>query len=64
MRFTLVGVMAPLAIATSGVLVGTVIGSRALVRIPERQFRPVVAIIVGALGALMIGRGISDDGRQ
>jgi uncharacterized membrane protein YfcA len=50
-----------MAVATAGVLIGTVIGSRALVRIPEHRFRRVVALIVGVLGALMIVRGIRND---
>jgi len=50
-----------MAVATAGVLIGTVIGSRVLVRIPEHRFGRVVAVIVGILGALMIVRGIRND---
>ena len=58
------GLIAPMAIATAGVLVGTVVGSRVLVRIPEHRFRCVVAVVVGVLGALMIVRGIRNDGQS
>jgi uncharacterized protein len=60
-REELAGLTAPMAVATAGVLIGTVIGSRVLVRIPEHRFRRVVAVIVGVLGALMIVRGIRND---
>jgi hypothetical protein len=60
-REELAGLTAPMAVATAGVLIGTVIGSRVLVRIPEQRFRRVVAVIVGVLGALMIVRGIRND---
>lgn len=43
-----------LAIASVGVLVGTITGARLLRRIPERIFHRVVAIIVIALGIYML----------
>ena len=46
------------AVATVGVIAGTVLGHRLLARIPERRFRPIVAIVLGLLGATMIIRGI------
>lgn len=56
------GALAPLAaaiaLATAGVVVGTLAGNRLLDRMPERTFRPMVAALVGALGAYMIVRGI------
>ena len=45
-REELAGLTAPMAVATAGVLIGTVIGSRVLVRIPEHRFGRVVAVIV------------------
>jgi uncharacterized membrane protein YfcA len=48
----------PIAIATAGVLAGTLAGNRLLSRMSERTFRPVVAALVGVLGAYMIVRGI------
>jgi hypothetical protein len=56
------GLTVPMAVATAGVLVGTVVGRRVLTGIPEHRFRRVVAIVVGVLGALMIVRGFRDDG--
>lgn len=47
-----------IAVATGGVIAGTLVGSRLLVRIPETSFRPVVAIVVGALGVWMTARGV------
>jgi uncharacterized protein len=47
-----------MAIMAGGVIVGTVVGSRVLVRIPEHRFRRVVAIVLGALGFWMIVRGV------
>ena len=43
-----------LALATAGVLAGTVLGSRLLVWIPQRQFRRVVAVVLALLGLWMI----------
>jgi uncharacterized membrane protein YfcA len=47
-----------IALGTAGVVVGTVAGNRLLARVPERTFRPIVAALVGTLGAYMIVRGI------
>jgi uncharacterized membrane protein YfcA len=44
--------------ATVGVTIGTVLGSRVLVRIPEVWFRRVLAVILAILGAAMLVRGI------
>ncbi|MBI3047827.1 MAG: sulfite exporter TauE/SafE family protein [Acidobacteria bacterium] len=46
------------ALATAGVLAGTVLGHRMLVRIPERWFRRTVAVILAGLGGAMFGRGV------
>lgn len=46
------------ALATLGVLAGTVAGYRLLRQIPERWFRPVVAILLAALGVIMVFNGI------
>jgi uncharacterized membrane protein YfcA len=45
------------AAATVGVIAGTLLGNRLLARIPETRFRPIVAIILGTLGAAMIING-------
>lgn len=47
-----------IGIATLGVVLGTVLGNRLLVRIPEHVFRPTVAVILAVLGAAMLMRGI------
>jgi uncharacterized membrane protein YfcA len=46
------------ALATIGVVVGTVLGSRALSRIPEVWFRRVLALVLALLGGVMLIRGI------
>jgi uncharacterized membrane protein YfcA len=45
-------------LATVGVVVGTVLGSRTLVRIPEIWFRRVLAVILAILGGAMFFRGL------
>jgi uncharacterized membrane protein YfcA len=42
------------AIATAGVVVGTLFGGRVLARIPEPTFRPIVALVLAALGVAML----------
>jgi uncharacterized protein len=51
-----------MAVATAGVITGTLIGSRALVRIPERRFRRIVASVLAVLGVWMIIRGLAGSG--
>jgi uncharacterized membrane protein YfcA len=46
------------ALAAAGVVVGTVLGHRVLVRIPERWFRRTVAVLLAFLGAAMLIQGI------
>jgi uncharacterized membrane protein YfcA len=43
-----------IALATAGVLLGTLAGVRVLRRIPERVFRPAVSILITALGVWML----------
>ncbi|HSK08532.1 MAG TPA: sulfite exporter TauE/SafE family protein [Vicinamibacterales bacterium] len=47
-----------IALATAGVLAGTLLGTRLLTQIPRRAFRPIVATIIGTLGFLMILRAL------
>ena len=47
-----------MAIATIGVIIGTVIGLRLLATIPERAFRRVVAVVLAVLGAAMLVKGL------
>jgi uncharacterized membrane protein YfcA len=49
-----------IALATAGVLAGTVFGNRVLVRIPDRWFRRTVATVLAVLGSVMLARGILD----
>ena len=43
-----------IAIATAGVIVGTLAGRRVLARVPEAWFHKIVAIVVGTLGVAML----------
>lgn len=47
-----------MALATAGITLGTVLGSRVLVRLPEYWFRRVLALILTLLGGAMLVRGI------
>jgi uncharacterized membrane protein YfcA len=47
-----------ISLATAGVLVGTVLGSRALAWIPDFWFRRVLALVLAVLGTAMIARGL------
>jgi len=49
----------PIAIASLGVVIGTLIGSRALARIPEVWFRRILAVVLWLLGVAMIVRGLA-----
>jgi len=52
------GVAGWIALASLGVVVGTLLGNRLLVRIPEHVFRPTVAVVLAMLGTAMLARGI------
>jgi uncharacterized membrane protein YfcA len=43
-------------VATVGVIIGTLLGSSLLQRLPEAWFRRVLALVLGALGVLMLTR--------
>lgn len=60
-RQELTNVIALMAVGAAGVVVGTIVGSRILVRTPEQRFRRVVAVVLGILGLWMIIRGIRGD---
>ena len=47
-----------IALATVGVCVGTVIGSRTLARIPDAWFHRILAVVLALLGAVMMYRGV------
>jgi|SRR5579862_4912612 len=46
------------AIATAGVVIGTIFGRQALSRIPEHRFRSFVAVLIGILGTAMLMKGL------
>lgn len=48
------------AIATAGVVAGSIVGRRVLRWIPERSFRLIVAVLLGLLGAVMIVGGMEN----
>jgi uncharacterized protein len=53
----LLGLWRWIAVATLGVIGGTVLGSQTLRRIPEVWFRRVLALVLAVLGAAMLIRG-------
>jgi uncharacterized membrane protein YfcA len=51
----------PLAlVGTAGVIVGTLFGGKLLARVPDRLFRPMVALLLAALGAAMLAQGLRE----
>ena len=48
----------PILVAIAGVVLGTVLGSRALARIPDIWFHRVLAVVLAALGITMVARGL------
>jgi uncharacterized membrane protein YfcA len=52
------GMWLVMALATTGVIIGTVVGSRVLGRIPDVWFRRVLAGVLAFLGAVMMMRGL------
>lgn len=53
----LVPLATPIGVAVAGVVVGTLLGERALLGLGRDAFRRVVALIVGALGLWLLWRG-------
>jgi uncharacterized protein len=48
----------PILVAIAGVVLGTVLGSRLLARIPDIWFHRVLAVVLAALGITMVARGL------
>ena len=48
----------PILAAIAGVVLGTVLGSRLLARIPDIWFHRVLAVVLAALGITMVARGL------
>lgn len=46
-----------IGVMIAGVVIGTLAGARVLARIPEKLFRRVVALLILALGVVMLSRG-------
>jgi uncharacterized protein len=46
----------PIALLTAGVVIGTLVGSRVLHRLPEIWFRRVLAVVLALLGGAMLVR--------
>jgi uncharacterized membrane protein YfcA len=56
---TLMAMWPIIALATAAVLAGTLVGHRVLIRIPERTFRPIVAVLLAILGIAMLFVGLA-----
>ena len=54
----LASVITPLAVATIGVLIGTVLGERILLGLSIRQFRYAIAVLIGLLGVWLVVQGL------
>jgi uncharacterized protein len=52
------GIWRGIALASIGVVIGTVLGSRVLGRIPEVWFRRVLAVVLAVLGIAMLARAL------
>jgi uncharacterized membrane protein YfcA len=55
---TLLALAAPIAVATAGVLVGTVLGERVLLGLPPERFRRIVSALIGLLGVWLLSRSV------
>jgi uncharacterized membrane protein YfcA len=51
---TLAGLASPIAVATLGVLIGTLLGERLLLGLPVDRFRRIVAALIGLLGVWLL----------
>ena len=49
----------PLAVATAGVLIGTLLGERILLGLSMRQFRYAIAVLIGLLGGWLVVQGVN-----
>jgi len=50
--------VAPMAAATAGVLIGTLLGERILLGLSMRQFRYAIAVLIGLLGLWLVVQGL------
>ena len=58
----LVPLARPIAVATAGVIIGTLAGERLLLGLSPSQFRRVVSVLIGLLGVWLLAREISSYG--
>jgi uncharacterized membrane protein YfcA len=58
----LIGYWPPIAVATAGVLIGTLIGERVLLGLSAARFRRILAFAVGGLGLWLLTRAIFGEG--
>ena len=56
-RHAVIAIWPAVAIATAGVVVGTLAGKRLLARVPEAWFHTIVAVVLFVLGTSMLIRG-------
>jgi len=55
---SLIPLLAPISIATIGVLLGTVLGERVLFGLSPERFRKIVSTLIGLLGIWLIARSV------
>ncbi|MDQ3949775.1 MAG: sulfite exporter TauE/SafE family protein [Gemmatimonadota bacterium] len=55
---TLADLVSPIAVATIGVLLGTLLGERLLLGLPVDRFRRIVSILIGLLGAWLLASSV------
>ena len=55
---TLAALTTPIAVATVGVLVGTLLGERLLLGLPVERFRRIVSALIGLLGIWLLGSSV------
>jgi uncharacterized membrane protein YfcA len=54
----LASLVLPIAVASAGVLVGTIAGERILLKLPRDRFRQVVSVLIGAIGVMLIAQQV------
>ena len=59
---TLYALMLPMAVATAGVLVGTILGERILLGMSPERFRLVISVLIGLLGVWLLVEALQGGG--
>lgn len=52
---TMLAMTWPIAVATAGVVIGTLLGERLLFGLPPARFKQVISLLIGALGLWLLG---------